>query len=101
MLLIPCPHCGPRAEIEFRYGGEAHRLRATEVDDDAWNAYLHGRDNTRGWHAERWRHIHGCGEFFNLVRDTASDRIEGSYPATSGARPSPGLTEATRSGDAI
>ena len=24
MLLIDCPHCGPRNEVEFRYGGEAH-----------------------------------------------------------------------------
>ena len=24
MLLIPCPWCGPRDEIEFRYGGQAH-----------------------------------------------------------------------------
>jgi len=23
MLLIDCPHCGPRDEIEFRYGGQA------------------------------------------------------------------------------
>ena len=29
MLLIDCPHCGPRAEIEFRYGGEAHMVRPT------------------------------------------------------------------------
>ncbi|MEQ1611156.1 MAG: sarcosine oxidase subunit delta, partial [Hyphomicrobiaceae bacterium] len=27
MLLIECPHCGPRAEIEFRCGGEAHVAR--------------------------------------------------------------------------
>ena len=27
MLLIPCPYCGPRPEIEFRYGGEAHIAR--------------------------------------------------------------------------
>ena len=24
MLLVPCPYCGPRPEIEFRCGGEAH-----------------------------------------------------------------------------
>ncbi|MGE5094790.1 MAG: sarcosine oxidase subunit delta, partial [Betaproteobacteria bacterium] len=24
MLLIPCPWCGPREEIEFSYGGQAH-----------------------------------------------------------------------------
>lgn len=101
MLLIPCPYCGPRAEIEFRYGGEAHRLRATEVCDEDWKDYLYARDNARGEHAERWRHIRGCGQFFNVVRDTVTDKIERSYPATSGARPSPGREEANRSGDAI
>ena len=24
MLLIPCPWCGPRDEVEFHYGGQAH-----------------------------------------------------------------------------
>ena len=27
MLLIPCPYCGERPEIEFAYGGEAHIAR--------------------------------------------------------------------------
>ena len=85
MLLIPCPHCGPRAEIEFRYAGEAHMVRPSgpDVSEPVWGAYLYLRDNKRGPHAERWRHIHGCGQFFNLLRDTMTDRIERSYPAGS------------------
>ena len=83
MLLIPCPYCGPRAEIEFRYGGEAHMMRPSgaDVPDDVWAEYLYLRNNKRGSHAERWRHIHGCGQFFNVVRDTVNDHIEASYPA--------------------
>ena len=82
MLLIPCPHCGPRAEVEFRYAGEAHLLRRTEdVSDEEWTAYLYTRRNERGDRAERWRHVHGCGQFFNVVRNTVSDRISRSYPA--------------------
>ena len=27
MLLINCPHCGPREESEFSCGGEAHIAR--------------------------------------------------------------------------
>lgn len=84
MLLIDCPHCGPRAEIEFRYGGEAHMIRPSpEVGEEGWAAYLYMRDNKRGEHAERWRHIQGCGQFFNAVRDTVSDRIAETYPAGS------------------
>ena len=30
---------------------------------------------------ERWRHIHGCGRFFNAVRDTVSDKFEVTYKA--------------------
>lgn len=80
MLLIPCPYCGPRAEIEFRHAGEAHLVRRTEsVSEQEWGDYLYARENKRGLHAERWRHIHGCGQFFNLLRNTATDRIERSY----------------------
>jgi sarcosine oxidase subunit delta len=78
MLLIPCPWCGPRPENEFRYGGEAHIARPRDpsaVGDAAWAAYLYMRSNRRGPHAERWRHIHGCGRFVNCMRDTVTDRI--------------------------
>ena len=82
MLLIPCPWCGPRPENEFRYAGEAHIARPHDpasVDDAAWADFLYMRRNPKGAHAERWRHIHGCGRFFNCVRDTVSDRIAKTY----------------------
>ena len=82
MLLIPCPWCGPRAEIEFRHGGEAHIVRPTDpssVSDAAWAAFLYDRTNPRGPHRERWRHSHGCGRFFNAIRDTVTDRILRTY----------------------
>lgn len=82
MLLIPCPWCGPRPENEFRYAGQAHLVRPPDpssVDDAAWGAYLYLRENPRGRHAERWRHLHGCGRFLNCVRDTISDRIAATY----------------------
>ena len=51
MLLIDCPHCGPRAELEFSYGNEAHIARPKEPDslsDAEWADYLFLRDNTKG-----------------------------------------------------
>ena len=84
MLLIPCPWCGPRPENEFRYAGQAHLVRPPDppsVDDAAWGAYLYLRDNPKGGHAERWRHLHGCGRFFNCLRDTLSDKILTVYKA--------------------
>lgn len=82
MLLIACPWCGMRPENEFRYGGEAHVVRPADpsaVDDAAWAEFLYMRANPKGRHAERWRHIHGCGRFFNCVRDTVSDRVLVTY----------------------
>ncbi len=78
MLLIPCPWCGPRPENEFRHGGEAHVVRPVDprcVSDAEWADFLYNRTNPKGIHAERWRHIHGCGRFFNCIRDTVTDRI--------------------------
>jgi sarcosine oxidase subunit delta len=82
MLLIRCPYCGDRPEVEFRYGGEAHIARAerpADLDDRAWVAFLYLRSNPKGPHAERWRHIHGCGRFFNALRDTVSDKFAATY----------------------
>ena len=75
MLLINCPFCGERPELEFRYGGEAHIARPFDpsaLDDEAWGQFLYARTNPRGLHAERWRHVHGCGRFFNALRDTTT-----------------------------
>jgi sarcosine oxidase subunit delta len=82
MLLINCPYCGVRPEIEFAYAGQAHRVRPprpADLSDDEWVEYLYWRENARGAHAERWRHIHGCGRFFNAQRDTTSDQFTVTY----------------------
>ncbi|MEJ1961749.1 MAG: sarcosine oxidase subunit delta [Gammaproteobacteria bacterium] len=82
MLLIPCPYCGPRPEIEFRCCGEAHITRPSvpsQMSDEALEQLLYIRSNPKGTHHERWRHIHGCARFFNVLRNTISDRIEASY----------------------
>jgi sarcosine oxidase, subunit delta len=83
MLLIRCPYCRmDRPELEFRYAGEAHIARPADpsaVSDAEWADFLYMRANPKGIHIERWRHIHGCGRFFNSVRDTVSDRILATY----------------------
>jgi sarcosine oxidase subunit delta len=82
MLLIKCPYCGERPEIEFRYGGEAHIARASDpaaLSDEQWTQYLYVRSNRKGMHAERWRHVHGCGRFFNALRDTVTDKFVTTY----------------------
>jgi sarcosine oxidase, subunit delta len=91
MLLIPCPFCGARPENEFKYGGEAHVARPRDpsaLDDVAWAAFLYQRHNPKGVQAERWCHVHGCGRFFNCLRDTLSDKIVATYEVRA-PRPQP------------
>ncbi|MEO1018865.1 MAG: sarcosine oxidase subunit delta [Pseudomonadota bacterium] len=83
MLLIPCPNCGPRAEIEFHCGGEAHIQRPSDpslAKDDVWAEYLFMRQNTKGVSYEQWWHVHGCRRWFNVARDSVTDTIQAVYP---------------------
>ena len=83
MLLIYCPYCEEeRAELEFRHAGDAHIVRPTnmaEISDEDFEAFFFLRDNVKGVTFERWRHIHGCGQFFNAVRNTYTDAIQETY----------------------
>ena len=93
MLLIDCPYCGPRAEVEFSYGNEAHIARPLQpeaLDDDDWADYLFMKTNRKGVMLERWVHSHGCRRWFNVARDTVTYEILAVYPM--GAKP-PKLSE--------
>lgn len=83
MLLIHCPYCAAaRPELEFAYAGEAHIARPrhpSRVGDAEWRDFLYIRGNARGVQAERWRHVNGCGRFFNALRDTVSDKFLATY----------------------
>jgi heterotetrameric sarcosine oxidase delta subunit len=82
MLLIRCPWCGPRDEIEFRCGGEAHIVRPADPDavsDAEWADYLFMRTNAKGAHRERWVHALGCRRWFNVLRSTVSHEILAVY----------------------
>jgi heterotetrameric sarcosine oxidase delta subunit len=88
MFIIDCPHCGPRDQVEFSYGGEAHRRRPADGDlmsDEQWGEFLFMRTNTKGVFAERWSHSAGCRRWFNMLRNTATDQILAIYPI--GAQP--------------
>ena len=85
MILIHCPYCDERRpEIEFANAGQAHIARPLDPSGESdadWESYLFIRANARGRHHERWRHVHGCGRFFNAVRDTVTDKFETTYQA--------------------
>jgi heterotetrameric sarcosine oxidase delta subunit len=77
MIIIPCPHCGPRNHDEFAYAGDA--VAALPPAPDAplagWTDHLYLRDNPRGAHRELWRHSLGCGAYLVVERDTRSHEV--------------------------
>jgi heterotetrameric sarcosine oxidase delta subunit len=85
MLKFNCPFCGERDESEFRCGGQAHLVRPgphSQVSDETWAEYLFMRDNPLGWHRERWLHVQGCRQWFNVLRHTATHQIQAIYSMT-------------------
>ncbi len=83
MLLITCPWCGPRAQIEFTYGGDAGKARPADPDalsDAEWHEHLYLRDNRKGPHDELWQHSGGCRSWFKARRDTRNHDILATGP---------------------
>jgi heterotetrameric sarcosine oxidase delta subunit len=80
-MLIPCPWCGDREDIEFRYGGASevpYPKNPETADDAAWARFLFFRPNPKGPMPERWVHAAGCRRWFTLVRDTVTHEITSS-----------------------
>ena len=74
MQRFPCPFCGTRDETEFRFLGEADRLRPAGGADASiadWTRYLYFQRNRKGRVAEIWGHI-PCGETFRMERDNVT-----------------------------
>ena len=71
MLLIPCPYCGwsgrrSSSATAARRMSRGPPTRAA-VDDEAWAELPLLPRQPEGPHAERWRHVIGCGRFFNCA----------------------------------
>jgi sarcosine oxidase, subunit delta len=82
VILIPCPHCGPRNSIEFRYEGEVRaRPDPGSVEPPAWRAYLYTRRNPAGWTRETWYHAMGCQRFLVVERHTVTNEVRSSTEA--------------------
>ncbi|MEL6946943.1 MAG: sarcosine oxidase subunit delta [Pseudomonadota bacterium] len=85
MLLIYCPYCQQeRPELEFANAGQAHVVRPADMStmsDADFEAMAFIRENPKGVNLERWRHVHGCGRFFNVARCTVTDKFLKVYKA--------------------
>ena len=79
MLLVPCPHCGPRNAADMRYVGEAGpRPDPNTATPAEWREHLYIERNPAGLLRETWYCRSGCRQYFVLERDTATNEFVNS-----------------------
>ena len=88
MLKIFCPNCGERHYTEFRYGGDATKLRPEHGSGElkSWHDHVFLFDNVKGEHREYWQHVLGCRQWLVLERNTATNVAGAARPARDGVR---------------
>lgn len=81
-MRLSCPHCGERDRREFYYQGDAVALRrpAPDAGAQAWDDYLHNRDNPAGDLRDLWQHT-PCGTWIVVTRNSVTHLVVGSAAA--------------------
>jgi sarcosine oxidase subunit delta len=84
---ISCPFCGERDLREFtcRGAGVALDRPEPEAGPEAWDAYVHLRDNPAGDTRDLWYH-EPCGAWIEVQRNTVTHAVHGSRSAREAAR---------------
>lgn len=81
MLVIICPHCGPRNSDEFTYQGERRPRPDVSASEPAeWRRYLYMKSNQNDWVTERWFHVSGCRRYLMIERHQSSNEIRKVTP---------------------
>jgi heterotetrameric sarcosine oxidase delta subunit len=75
MLLITCPHCGPRAQAEFVYERTMDSVLPLDAAPDAAMEALFARTNPRGVDDELWRHSYGCRAWMVITRHRITNEL--------------------------
>ncbi len=75
MMLINCPHCGPRAQSEFIYERTVDSVAPAGVSNDKAMQTLFTRGNPRGVDDEIWRHTFGCRAWMVVTRHRVTNEI--------------------------
>jgi sarcosine oxidase subunit delta len=84
-MRLTCPICGDRDRREFYYRGAVLERPGAEASGDAWQAYVHERENPAGVVREHWCHAGGCGAWLEVERDTVSHVVHAVRLAGEGA----------------
>ncbi len=76
-MRLTCPLCGSRDRREFYYYGAEDFLHrpGPETEPDAWDTYLHLRDNPAGVVRDLWYHEQGCAQWLIVTRNTVTHEI--------------------------
>ena len=77
LLRILCPLCGVRDYTEYRYGGDANKVRPAHgsIDQKEWHDYVFVFENPKGPHREFWQHVLGCRQWLVVERNTATNIV--------------------------
>lgn len=75
MMLIRCPHCGPRDQAEFTYERVLESVIVPGRDDDQAMERLFTRTNPKGEDEELWRHTMGCRAWLVVTRHRVTHAI--------------------------
>ena len=75
MLLIACPHCGPRAQVEFTYERTVDSVVEPAAPADEAIERLFTRANPRSIDGEIWRHSFGCRAWLVMTRHRTTHEI--------------------------
>ncbi|KEJ89278.1 sarcosine oxidase subunit delta [Sulfitobacter donghicola] len=74
-MRLQCPICGLRDQREFYYKGAVLERPNPDAGPEAWDDYLHLRDNPAGPTQEYWHHEGGCGAWLVVTRDTVTHTV--------------------------
>ena len=89
MLRIPCPHCGERDYTEFRYGGDATKVRPAHGSGDlqTWHDHVFLFDNPKGAIASSGStcKVAGNGSCSSAIRPPIRSVAPGSHASTARA----------------
>jgi len=67
--------CGARDLREFYYRGAAVARPAADAGAQAWDDYVHLRENPAGRTRDLWQHEAGCGAWLVVTRDTVTHAV--------------------------
>jgi heterotetrameric sarcosine oxidase delta subunit len=77
MMLLCCPHCGPRAQAEFTYERTVDSVVTLDAAPEDAMKTLFKRGNPRGVDEEIWRHTYGCRAWMVVTRHRVTNEISG------------------------